>query len=56
MKNQFYILNELTGENFDPIENKFYPANWEPQREEKAELEIIMSLDPEKFKSCIITE
>ena len=52
----FYILNTKTDANFDTNENKFYPASWEPVREEKEYLEALIANDPEKFENCIVTE
>lgn len=52
----FYILNTKTDGNFDTNENRFYPASWEPVREEKAYLESLIEADPEKFENCIVTE
>jgi len=57
MKTLYYIWNTKTDENFDPIEMKFYGANWEPQLEEdKAYLQGLIDDDKEKFKDCIIEE
>jgi len=53
----YYILNTKTDENFDPIENKFFPNSWEPQFEsDKLQLELIMQKEPERFKDCEIVE
>ena len=52
----FYILNTKTDANFDTNENKFYPASWEPVREEREWLEALIANDPEKFENCIVTE
>jgi hypothetical protein len=56
MKKLFYIFNVITNENYDPIENKFYPGSWEPEREEKEYLQQLIESDPEKFENCIITD
>lgn len=52
----FYILNTKTDQNFDPIENKFYPNSWEPQLDEKEHLEMLISNNPEKFENCVIID
>ena len=55
MKNLHYILNTETDENFDPMEMKFYPNNWEPEMEEdKDYLQSLIDENPEKFKDCEI--
>ena len=55
MKKLHYIRNEETDDNFDPIEMKFYPINWEPEMEEDRDyLQSLMDDDPERFKDCII--
>ena len=55
MKNLHYIRNEETDENFDTMEMKFYPNNWEPEMEEdKDYLQSLIDENPEKFENCII--
>jgi len=55
MKNLHYILNTETDENFDTMEMKFYPNNWEPELEEdKDYLQSLIDDEPEKFENCVI--
>ena len=55
MKNLHYIRNTKTDENFDTMEMKFYPNNWEPEMEEDRDyLQSLIDDDPERFKDCII--
>ena len=57
MRTEFcYILNKVTDQNFDTIENKFYGANWEPVLELRQYLEDLISESPEKFKDCVIID
>ena len=58
MKNlkRYYILNVVTDQNFDPIENKFYSSNWTPELEEKSYLKILIKSDKVKFKNCKIVK
>ena len=53
MKKMYYILNSKTDYSFDPIENKFYPNNWEPELDDdKDYLQSLIDQDPEKFENC----
>jgi len=55
MKKLHYIRNEETDENFDPMEMKFYPNNWEPEMEEDRDyLQSLIDDEPERFKDCVI--
>lgn len=57
MKTMYYIRDTKTDQNFDPIENKFFGSNWEPQLEDdKAYLQHFIDNDKEKFSDCIIEE
>lgn len=51
-----YILNTVTDQNFDTIENKFYNAYWEPVLELRQYLEYLISENPKKFKDCVIID
>ena len=52
----YYILNTTTEKTYCPIENKFFPASWEPIDEERHILESIMQDDPMSFENCKIVE
>lgn len=57
MAKLFYIRNAKTDQNFDPIEGKFFGANWEPQTtDDKVYLETLIAGNPDKFQDCKIEE
>ncbi len=51
----YYILNFVTDQNFDPIENKFFAANWEPvTTNDKKSLQLLINKDKKRFVNCKI--
>lgn len=54
IKENYTIVNPLTGEHYDTNDEKFYSENWDRTLDTKNYLKGLIKNNPEKFEGYII--